>query len=487
MAALFVPPQPLGSLNLLNGTGSGSPPSSPGKSAEAQYPAINNKPEFKFSSQAPSAGLAATSAESPAGSGPFGPSTSAQVAPTFSGHKYEDPSFHERIPAQLASASHTGPLSASSTHTAPYRNLDTPQPGLSNGSMTADNNKRLPSPLVPACPPSDHKHLFHAYIYDYLFKQGFTDAARAFLVNAPDTPTKDPSSHVYSRIGLHAKESASRPPGSGVSPPPPLPDHQESLNGLRNGDASHTSGMNLVETSDPSRTSGGVTSPPGPHLERITDDMADEEEDERREKQKPTSTAQEDDQIMHIKEEKTRSPNKPGTSSSENSNESSSFGDIRAGNASSKDSAQTSASATSTAATSIHPDSNPTESLVSLDRRASGGGSDGHHTPPPISHPMKKSQSDSSINNSFTPKTTTSSTSSRNHHDQLAFNESSQLALPQPDISIVAPQGFLYEWWTVFWDVFRARGDKGGSPAARAFAQADTYGLVGGPPNFIFV
>jgi hypothetical protein len=32
-----------------------------------------------------------------------------------------------------------------------------------------------------------------------------------------------------------------------------------------------------------------------------------------------------------------------------------------------------------------------------------------------------------------------------------------------------APQGFLYEWWSVFWDVFNARTSKPSTPDARAF------------------
>lgn len=50
--------------------------------------------------------------------------------------------------------------------------------------------------------------------------------------------------------------------------------------------------------------------------------------------------------------------------------------------------------------------------------------------------------------------------------------------MPEPDVQISTDGGFLYEWWTVFWDVFRARGDRGGSPAARAFMDSVFKGIV---------
>ena len=36
-------------------------------------------------------------------------------------------------------------------------------------------------------------------------------------------------------------------------------------------------------------------------------------------------------------------------------------------------------------------------------------------------------------------------------------------------VPIDAREGFLYEWWTVFWDIFSARANKAGSPEALAY------------------
>ena len=48
--------------------------------------------------------------------------------------------------------------------------------------------------------------------------------------------------------------------------------------------------------------------------------------------------------------------------------------------------------------------------------------------------------------------------------------ESAHLALlPRASVQIETREGFLFEWWAVFWDVFRARSGKGGTPSARTF------------------
>lgn len=51
--------------------------------------------------------------------------------------------------------------------------------------------------------------------------------------------------------------------------------------------------------------------------------------------------------------------------------------------------------------------------------------------------------------------------------------ESVHVTLQQPQalIHIETPQGFLFEWWTVFWDVFRAKSGKGGSYSAKSFIE----------------
>ncbi|GAA5864665.1 hypothetical protein JCM1840_002195 [Sporobolomyces johnsonii] len=46
--------------------------------------------------------------------------------------------------------------------------------------------------------------------------------------------------------------------------------------------------------------------------------------------------------------------------------------------------------------------------------------------------------------------------------------------VPAAQVQIGTEQGFLYEWWTVFWDVFRAKAGKGGSTAARLFVETSS-------------
>ncbi|ODQ66388.1 hypothetical protein NADFUDRAFT_50307, partial [Nadsonia fulvescens var. elongata DSM 6958] len=38
--------------------------------------------------------------------------------------------------------------------------------------------------------------------------------------------------------------------------------------------------------------------------------------------------------------------------------------------------------------------------------------------------------------------------------------------MPKPNIPIDAPQGFLFEWWALFWDMYSARASTGGGTAA---------------------
>ena len=51
-------------------------------------------------------------------------------------------------------------------------------------------------------------------------------------------------------------------------------------------------------------------------------------------------------------------------------------------------------------------------------------------------------------------------------------------SLPRPLVQLGSTEGFLYEWWTVFWDVFRAKGDRAGSQAARNYVESK--GIVHG-------
>jgi hypothetical protein len=50
-------------------------------------------------------------------------------------------------------------------------------------------------------------------------------------------------------------------------------------------------------------------------------------------------------------------------------------------------------------------------------------------------------------------------------------------AIPPLSIPIDTSEGFLWEWWTVFWDMFKARAGSGGSREALVFAEVKIYHL----------
>lgn len=49
--------------------------------------------------------------------------------------------------------------------------------------------------------------------------------------------------------------------------------------------------------------------------------------------------------------------------------------------------------------------------------------------------------------------------------------------LPASSVMVESPQGFLLEWWTVFWESFRARAGNGGNVSARVFAEASSQAV----------
>ena len=65
--------------------------------------------------------------------------------------------------------------------------------------------------------------------------------------------------------------------------------------------------------------------------------------------------------------------------------------------------------------------------------------------------------------------------------------------LPRAKMTMDTPQRFLYEWWMIFWDVFNARTERGGSTNAQRYYQYLDRGLhwnqtghtSQGPPGFM--
>ncbi|BGP05567.1 hypothetical protein OF846_000693 [Rhodotorula toruloides] len=76
------------------------------------------------------------------------------------------------------------------------------------------------------------------------------------------------------------------------------------------------------------------------------------------------------------------------------------------------------------------------------------------------------------------PSKRTSQANSRNISGSSTGGEYSALRIPAAKVQIETDQGFLYEWWNVFWDVFRAKASAAGRnanpAAARSFVQASS-------------
>jgi hypothetical protein len=45
--------------------------------------------------------------------------------------------------------------------------------------------------------------------------------------------------------------------------------------------------------------------------------------------------------------------------------------------------------------------------------------------------------------------------------------------LPEADVPVQAPEGFLYEWWTVFWDIYSAKLNRPGTMEAQRYVSAE--------------
>ncbi|AMD20451.1 HDL293Cp [Eremothecium sinecaudum] len=59
--------------------------------------------------------------------------------------------------------------------------------------------------------------------------------------------------------------------------------------------------------------------------------------------------------------------------------------------------------------------------------------------------------------------------------DETAQLFKQEADLPDTKPEMDAPQGFLYEWWQIFWDIFNARTHRGGSNLAEKYFQMQLY------------
>lgn len=77
------------------------------------------------------------------------------------------------------------------------------------------------------------------------------------------------------------------------------------------------------------------------------------------------------------------------------------------------------------------------------------------------------------VNEADVPTSQNSSSSSNSPGDgqapHIQFQKDNNL--PQLSMAMDAPQGFLFEWWLVFWDVFQAKNNRGSSQMAMQYYQ----------------
>ncbi|CAG8825204.1 12332_t:CDS:2, partial [Gigaspora rosea] len=48
-------------------------------------------------------------------------------------------------------------------------------------------------------------------------------------------------------------------------------------------------------------------------------------------------------------------------------------------------------------------------------------------------------------------------------------SDNDNTSLPDVDVPVQAPEGFLYEWWTVFWDIYSAKLNRPGTADAQRY------------------
>lgn len=278
-----------------------------------------------------------------------------------------------------------------------------------------------PPPLLEAVSPTDHRYLFNAYIYDYLYKQGYQDAARAFLFNAPDTPVKRAQANQDMKDGNSSKSAGGtqlgrRPGGAQVD-----------TTDLHVGNA-ESSNAHLREAAQAAQQLHSAFMP------------VDEEEGN----DSMNGAGGDTSFRTASRHQRSRTGPAPGTADSDKSDHSQS-------------------SATSSRFDGTSKDSNTTNatSLASRDASRRFAEADtSSELPNSITTPPSQFGATGGSSNTRTPRMPTSGS-----------NASAGQSLPEPDVQITAPKGFLFEWWSVFWDIFRARGEKGGSPAAKAYYQ----------------
>lgn len=363
--------------------------------------------------------------------------------------QYTQPAFSTRTASPLSYAVQGLP----STSTAPIPSASTSIP------MTAKTGVQHVPPseqtfaekveLFSSVSVSDHRHLFHAYIYDYLFRQGYERTARAFLQDAPNVPTKQKKDRKGKQQGGSVSHTSSR--NSRNKRKRSENEDDDILEGDKQegAEANQGEGSSRAKKRPTSQTS----------LSNMPESIAEEQGDSN------------GDNGLKLNGMKTLNQDgKPSTSSSEDSNSTASSSHFF-GSSTKDSSSNASLSTQATTATGI-------SMQTGIESHAATKGSDAGTTG------STADENDTMINstnsplgsrdNLFSPSlfspNQSPDKSELNLKDNITDQEDEEDDLPLPDIQIDSHWGFLYEWWEVFWDVWRAKGAKGaGSLAAKAY------------------
>lgn len=345
----------------------------------------------------------------------------------------------------------------------------------------------------------NERRLFHAYIYDYLYRQGYQQAARAFLADLPTTAVVRTSNDVASAVMASGRASMNGKGKKRSREDDEIMESDEDVGGRTDQSTGNASGQ--MESTDRAKrgdqnvqkqNSQETSVVPAKGRKRksqegggtIGANLAGDTSDSMMDMMllfsdgSPTSpassTASASDLQNNLVISDSLNKAAPGTSNSDQSSNGSS--------ANSKDSDANTASTAATGA-SVHMGSAPsrqssfifnsdTSKLTSLS------------SPPPFGS-LSAEKGDilaSPQNDSPNPLSASSSKATVKNVSTLQSND----ILPKPDVQIAAPQGFLFEWWTIFWDIYRSKHDLQPSTiAAQVFMQASESGTVSSPASAV--
>jgi hypothetical protein len=102
-------------------------------------------------------------------------------------------------------------------------------------------------------------------------------------------------------------------------------------------------------------------------------------------------------------------------------------------------------------------------------------GSDGDSTNSSTSHfgfPSVREAQQNGGGSDSSPSGSTSSPRLKSRDGLDGLDEEKRKELPLPNVEHKHPQGFLYTWWTVHWDIYHATRNRGGTQAARLYVDA---------------